>query len=261
MSSTVVGKDHRAWWWPVVGIHAVFAVGLFGCRTPTVAPPPSQASPSVRAATSFLHCLERTGSTCVEPTQASAGLEAFFWLRWVSEGPPTTWWMGLPYAPDRLPDARGGEQHLVAEVERYAAALRGSACEPVAEESLVNLISSAHRDGSARLERLGLTSERTRAALTWLAEVATEDLKQGVLVRFECEYDPFTVYLAVVPEAGELRVVGMTTVMPESLMGRVLSTDQIEQRLKSKLLLVVSSTIATRGDTLSPWLPFEVEAF
>lgn len=216
-------------------------------------------SPAVRTADSFIHCVEGVNSQCVVPGQASGGWNAFYLLSWLAHGSPVSIVAALPGELAAHGDPRALERRLVAEVERYAIALRGADCVASGQEPLVGLVDTAAAEARTRLQALGLWQRGLDRVVPLLRDQAVRELAGGFLVRIDCAYDPFTLYLGTRELAGRHTVTGFTTLMPG--VSQEPPPTIVQQRLESRALGLADAAAPIAPDVVHPWLPFPIEEF
>jgi hypothetical protein len=247
---------------PLVCLTALGALlSAGGCKRRgdgTDAPP--QQPPAMRAATSFVHCVEAGKAQCVGPSQASTGWNALYLLSWLGSGSPVAILDSLPGELAAHGQPRAMQGRLVDEVERYAPAMRGAECDAERAEPMEPIIEEAARSATERLERLGLLRGSMQATIGRLAEDAHRELVGGYLVHMGCAHDPYRVVVAVrTGEQDRQTVVGMTTLWPEHLGGQLPDRDAIEARLRSQGLGLATAAAPIVHNAIDPWLPFPVE--
>lgn len=235
-------------------------MGLFGCnRGRVVDSPLPKTTPAARAADSFVHCVEAGRSGCVAPHELHGGWDSLHLLLWLASGSPVSILEALPRElvghtdPDRV------QQAFVQEVERYAGVVRGAECQSVATRPLPPLIDQAAKVASERLQRLGLWRGDMATVISGLAEEAHEDLDEGHMVRLDCGYDPYRLYIVTRPRDGQIRVVGMTTTLAPAFGGDALDPRSVQARLDSKAFSLAASQAPVQQDTIDTWLRFPVE--
>lgn len=243
-------------WWA-----APLLLALGGCKPEVTVTRLPNEPPGNRTANSFIHCVERNTASCIKPDQAAVGWNSFFLLQWLAHGSPTSFINTLPRELANRRDARLVERRMVAEVERYAIALRGAGCDAVEQEPLVNLIEVANKDARDRFAALGMWTPRMAQTVSVLAREAHQELDGGFLIRMECGFSPYQLFAATQMRNGEYTVVGLTTLMPERLMGKRLSVEQVDERLHSRSLGLDTATGTSTGDLINRWLPISVEEF
>ena len=219
-------------------------------------------APSRRSAASFVHCIEAGTSQCVTQENISGGWDAFYLLQWMADGSPVSVMYALPGELAAHEDPRMVQQRLVGEVERYANAVRGAECDPVDSMQMAPLIDKAAQMAAERLGRLGMLEGSLKVIIEGLAEEAHEGLDGGELVRMDCNYDPYRLYIATRQfDDGVMRVLGMSTMMPTALGGDIPSRDVVDERLHSRALGLDTAPPPLVDGGINAWLPFEVELF
>jgi len=242
-------------------VAAVLAVALGGCRAKVEVATLPDESPSLRAANSFVHCIEGANSACVEPGQASRGWHGFALLAWLSHGSPVAIASSLPHQLAIHAEPRLIERRMVDEVERYAIALRGAGCSGVEEHSLGPLVERAATSAAERLDGLALWVRGASDAIGMLREDARAELAQGTLVAMRCPTDPYLLYVGTRYSEGRYSVVGMSTLVPAALGGERLDPERVAVRLESRALGLQGASSPLPDDAIGPWLPFPVEEF
>ena len=238
----------------------VAGVALGGCnRGRVVDSSLPKTTPAARAADSFVHCVEVGTSGCVAPGENHGGWHALHLLLWLASGSPVAILDVLPRELDRHADPLAVQQSFVLEVERYAEALRGGECQSVATRPLPALVDQAARVATERLQRLGLWRRDMEAVIAGLGEEAHEDLDEGHMVRLDCGYDPYRVYLITRPRDGRIRVVGMTTTLAPVFGGDALDPRSVQTRLDGPTFGLAGSQAPIPEDTIDAWLRFPVE--
>ena len=219
-------------------------------------------SPASRSAASFVHCIEAGTASCVTDENISGGWDAFYLLQWMADGSPVSVMYALPGELEAHEDPRAVQQRLVSEVERYSNAVRGAECDPADEQQLTMLIDKAAQLAAARLGRLGMLEGNLKVIIEGLAEEAHEGLDGGTLVRLDCKFDPYRLYIASRQfDDGVQRVLGMSTMLPASLGGDIPGRDVVDERLHSRSLGLDTAPPPLVEGGMDPWLPFEVELF
>lgn len=193
--------------------------------------------------------------------QTLGGWDAFYLLAWLSDGSPVSILEALPAELARHQDHRQVQSRLVAEVERYAVAIRGAECDAVSMQPIEPLIDKAAQAAAGRLRELGLWQRDMMRVLDGLVREAHEDLVGGSLVRLDCRHDPHRLYVASTKRQGVHRVVGVTTVLPQNLGGDVPSREDVDDRLHSRSLGLDRASAPIVDGSIHPWLPFRVEVF
>jgi hypothetical protein len=234
-----------------------------GCKAKVEIKTLGDESPSRRTAASFVHCIEAGTSICVNQGNISGGWDAFYLLQWMADGSPVSVMYALPQELAAHEDPRMVQQRLVSEVERYANAVRGAECDPADAMQLTPLIDTAAQRAAERLQRLGMLEGNLQVIIEGLAEEAHAGLDGGELVRLDCRYDPYRLYIASrrSEEDGVQRVLGMTTMLPPSLGGDVPGRDVVSERLHSRAIGLDSAAPPLVDGGMNAWLPFEVELF
>ena len=236
-------------------------VGASGCRPSETVVTLGNEPPERRAAASFVHCVEAGTSLCVESGDESGGWDAFYLLDWLASGSPASIVQVLPRELARHADPLEVQARFVEEVERYASSVRGAECQGVDMRPMKAVIDDAAGLASHRMEDLGLWQGDMQRVVAGLAQEAHDDLDSGALVRLDCHYDPFRLYVAVRESRGRYQVVGMLTLLPPALGGAPLDGAQVDERLHSVPLGLSEAAAPVREGTVSPWLPFPVEVF
>lgn len=234
---------------------------LSGCRPDVQIKMLPNEAPAQRTAASFVHCVEAGNSQCVAAGTLLGGWDAFYLLSLLSHGTPVSILEAIPTELTRHRDARLVQARFVEEVERYANSIRGGDCKAAGLTEFRPLIDRASTAARARLESLGLYDTGMAEVISGLSAEAHEDLDGGALVRMECKYDPYRLYVASLERDDLHEVVGLTTLMPVELGGDVPSRDIVAERLRSKTLGLAGTSAPIAVDTISPWLPFPVEVF
>lgn len=239
------------------------ALGLFAAAAACKKDPPPVQLPNdpaqERTAQSFVHCMESSGSQCVEPADELSGWDAFYLLAWLSGGSPVAILEALPSALADHADARRVQRRFVDEVERYYVTVRGAACESTSSQPIDPLIDQVAAVATERLRKLGLWQAGMQAVAQGLAEEAHEGLGGGYLVRLDCERDPFRLYVATRERDGRHAVVGMTTLLPEVVGGDPPSREIVTERLHSRALGLSDASAPIVEGIVDPWLAFPVE--
>ena len=88
---------------------------------------------------------------------------------------------------------------------------------------------------------------------------AHEHLDGGHLVRLDCRYDPYRVYIATADTGGRIAVVGMTTVLAPQFGGDSPSRRDVDVRLSSGSLGLSGKSLPLVEGAVNEWLPFAVE--
>jgi hypothetical protein len=216
-------------------------------------------TPAARTADSFVHCVEAGTSNCIEAGENHGGWDALHLLIWLASGSPLAILDVLPRELAAHTNHLEVQGSFVREVERYAEALRGAECQSVATRPLAPLVDQAARVAQARLERVGLWRPAMAKVVAGLVEEAHEDLDEGQLVRLDCGYDPYRVYLVTRPRDGRIRVVGMTTTLAPVFGGDDLDPRSVQTRLESPTFGLAGSQAPIQEDTIDSWLRFPVE--
>jgi hypothetical protein len=238
----------------------VAGVALGGCnRGRVVDSSLPKTTPAARAADSFVHCVEAATSGCVEAGEQHGGWDALHLLLWLGSGSPVAILNVLPRELDRHTDPADVQESFVDEVERYASAIRGAECQSVATRPLPVLVDQASRLATERLKRLGLWRRDMATVIAGLGEEAHQDLDEGHMVRLDCAYDPYRVYLITRPRDGRIRVVGMTTTLAPVFGGDALDPRSVKTRLESPTFGLSTSQAPIPEDTIDAWLRFPVE--
>ncbi len=159
-------------------------------------------------------------------------------------------------------DPRAVQGRLVSEVERYSNAVRGAECDPVDAMRMAPLIDKSAQLAADRLTRLGMLEGDLEKVLEGLVEEAHEGLDGGELVRLDCNFDPYRLYIATREfDDGVYRVLGMSTMFPVKLGGDVPARDVVDERLHSRSLGLDRGAPPLVEGGMNAWLPFEVELF
>ncbi len=233
-----------------------------GCKAKVEFKTLSDESPSRRTAASFVHCIEAGTATCVNPENISGGWDALYLLQWMADGSPVSVMYALPQELAAHQDPLQVEQRLVSQVERYSNAVRGAECDPADALQLTPLIDQAAQLAAERLARLGMLEGNLRAIIDGLAQEAHEGLDGGELVRLDCGFDPYRLYIATRRfDDGVHRVLGMSTMFPASLGGDVPGREVVDERLHSRSLGLDTAAAPLVEGGMNAWLPFEVELF
>lgn len=241
---------------------AAFVGTVAGCKAKVEIKTLSDESPSRRTAASFVHCIEAGTGACVTQENVSGGWDALYLLQWMADGSPVSVMYALPQELEAHEDARLVEQRLVSEVERYANAVRGAECDPADALQMTPLIDKAAQLAAERLGRLGMLEGNLRVIIDGLAQEAHEGLDGGELVRLDCRYDPYRLYIATRRfDDGVHRVLGMSSMFPASLGGDVPGREVVDERLHSRSLGLDTGTPPIVEGGMNAWLPFEVELF
>jgi hypothetical protein len=153
------------------------------------------------------------------------------------------------------------QRRFVSEVERYAAAIRGAQCDAAESHDMAPLIDKAGQMASSRLNDMGLWQRNMDRVLAGLVQEAHEDLDGGALVRLDCDFDPFQVYVATREDEGQYTVIGMTTFMPNQLGGATPARENVDERLRSRSLGLDTAQANISDQQVNNWLPFAVEVF
>ncbi|MBC8068720.1 MAG: hypothetical protein IAG13_10335 [Deltaproteobacteria bacterium] len=247
----------RAGSWLLVASLVPLAVGCNRERI-LVSSLPSE-DPPRRAAESFVHCVEASTSGCVSPGDNHGGWDALHLLLWMASGSPLGLIEALPQQLVRHQDPRLVRDAFVDEVERYAEVMRGSECESTSSQPMSPVIDEAATRASARLRRLGMWRSGFGTVIEGLQKEAHDQLDSGHLVRLDCGYDPYRVYLATHDRDGRIVVVGMTTVLDAAFGGDSPSRDDVDVRLGSRPLGLGTAQAPIIDGAVDPWLPFPLE--
>lgn len=245
-----------------VGALVLVALGSasFGCnRGRTLPSSLPEEEPPRRAAESFLHCVEAGTSGCVQPGDNHGGWDALHLLLWMASGSPLGIIDALPTQLVRHEDPLVVQEEFVAEVERYADVVRGAECDSTSAQPMHPLIEKAGTKANERLRRLGLASSGLGKVIEGLQKEAHEQLDTGHLVRLDCRYDPYRVYLATHERDGRIVVVGMTTLLDPAFGGDAPSRKDVDVRLTSRPLGLGTSQAPIIEGAVDPWLPFPLE--
>jgi hypothetical protein len=92
-----------------------------------------------------------------------------------------------------------------------------------------------------------------------LQKEAHDSLDTGHLVRLDCGFDPYRVYLATHDRDGRIAVVGMTTVLDPAFGGDSPSRKDVDVRLTSRPLGLDTAQAQIIEGAVDPWLPFPLE--
>jgi hypothetical protein len=236
-------------------------VGAMGCKPKATVKVLPDESPPWRAAASFVHCVEAGRGQCVSTEQMVGGWDSFYILTWLSDGSPVSILEALPRQLRYHEDARVVQQRFVAEVERYAQAIRGAECDPVAAQEFNALIDRTAQRAATRLDELGMWEGGLARVVTGLTEEAHADLDGGALVQLDCRHDPYRLYVASQQYDGRHVVVGMTTLFPPKLGGDVPPREHVDDRLRSRSLGLDKASAPIVEGQIDAWLPFNVEEF
>lgn len=215
--------------------------------------------PPRRAAESFVHCVEAGTSDCVAPGADHAGWDALHLLLWLASGSPVGILEVMPTQLTAHGDPLRVQGAFVDEVQRYATALRGAECESTTSQPAGPLIDKAASSANARLERLGMSRTGLARVIDELRVEAHSHLDGGHLVRLDCRYDPYRVYVATSDKGGHLTVVGMTTLLAPEFGGDSPSRRDVDARLGSAPLGLNQASLPLVEGAVSEWLPFAVE--
>jgi hypothetical protein len=232
-----------------------------GCRADVQLAVLPDAPPTERAANSFIHCVESSTSGCIDTNETAGGWDAFYLLTWLADGSPVSILESLPNELAAHADATFVQRRFISEVERYATAIRGAQCQAAESQEMGPLIDKAGQAAASRLEQLGLWQRNMDRVISGLVEEAHQDLDSGRLVRLDCAFEPFQVYVAAHEDEGLYRVVGMTTYMPATLGGVRPTHEQVDDRLHSRSLGLDTAQANISENEISNWLPFPVEVF
>jgi hypothetical protein len=215
--------------------------------------------PPRRAAESFVHCVEAGTSDCVAAGENHAGWDALHLLFWLASGSPVGILEVLPEQLTAHGDPLRVQAAFVDEVKRYATALRGAECESSSSQAAGPLIDQAASAAKARLERLGMSRTGLVKVIENLRTEAHEFLDGGHLVRLDCRYDPYRVYIATADVDGRIAVVGMTTVLAPQFGGDSPTRRDVDVRLSSTPLGLGGASLPLVEGAVNEWLPFPVE--
>lgn len=248
-------NDRRPWT-ALAFSAAVFATG---CRVDAIASPLPAVSAEQRSAQSFIHCVEGGTSGCVVPGDSHVGWDALHLVLWMASGTPTGLLDALPAQLAAHQDPRRAQRAFVAEVERYANALRGAECAPDGSQPLDKFIDRAAQRAAARLDALGMWRRDLAAVVDDLRKQAHEELDGGHLVRFSCTFDPYRVYVITRAHDGTTTVVGMTTMLDSAFGGDVPQRKNVRARLEGDSLGLSRASAPVLEGTVDPWMPFPLE--
>ncbi len=241
---------------------AATTLATTGCVRGTVtAKLDSDLAPAQRAANSFLHCVEMETSHCVQGDETVGGWDAFYILGWLGAGSPLSILEALPNELARHSDPRLVQRRFVAEVERYAAPIRGAECDAGDLQPIDPLIDQVADVAQQRMTKLGMWQGDMSGVMQGLVDEAHESLEGGFLVRADCKYDPYRLWVATRESGGRHDVVGLTTLLPHFIGGVPPSRDDVAERLKSRSLGLATSQGAVVSGDVDPWLPFPIEEF
>ena len=233
-----------------------------GCKAKVETKVLPDESPARRSAASFVHCIEAGTSGCVSAENVSGAWDAFYLLQWLADGSPVSVMYALPQELAAHQDPREVQRRLVAEVERYSNSVRGAECDPADAMQMTGLVDKAAQGAATRLRNLGMLEGNLAAVIDGLAKEAHDGLDGGELVRLDCQYDPYRLYVATRRfDDGVQRVVGMSTMLPAFLGGDVPGRDVVDERLKSSALGLDTAPPPLVDGGMNAWLPFEVELF
>jgi hypothetical protein len=241
-------------------VGALALVGVLGCnRGRTLPSSLPEEEPPRRAAESFLHCVEAGTSGCVQPGDTHGGWDALHLLLWMASGSPLAILDALPTQLRRHEDPLVVQEAFVGEVERYADVVRGAECDSTSAQPMHPLIDKAAAKANERLRRLGLARSGLDKVIEGLQTEAHDQLDTGHLVRLDCRYDPYRVYLATHERDGRIVVVGMTTLLDPAFGGDAPSRKDVDERLTSKPLGLGTAQAPIIDGAVDPWLPFPLE--
>ena len=240
---------------------ASLLVAAAGCRPRQDVRMLGDHAPAGRTAASFVHCVEAGTSLCVKAGESIGGWDAFFLLTWLASGSPTSILEALPRELSTHADPLRVQARFVQEVERYAAAIRGAECDPADVQPLDILVDKAANLAETRLAELGLWQGDMQSVVAGFVAEAHEELGGGSLVRLDCGFDPYHLYVATHERDGQHRIVGMTTLLPTELGGAVLTRGQVDDRLHSGPLGLADAAAPIQEGAINFWLPFPVEVF
>lgn len=238
------------------------ALVVAGCKkeAKVTAPLPSK-PPAMRAAASFVHCVEAGTTACAESNVDYTGWDAFYLLTWLSEGSPTSILRALPRELERHADPLEVQARFVDQIERYALDVRGAECEPTEMFEFGPLIDTAAQRAADRMTRFGLMAGGMGDVLQGLATQAHQGLDGGHMVRMECTYQPFRLYVGSAERDGAYEIVGMATLLPAAFDSKGVTPTMVDVRLESRALGLQGAQGTVMTGTVDRWLPFPVEDF
>lgn len=237
----------------------LFAIAA-GCgRGRVIASSLPDEEPPRRAAESFVHCVEAGTSGCITPGENHAGWDALHLLLWLASGSPVGILEVLPTQLTAHADPLRVQAAFVSEVERYATSLRGAECDSTMSQPSGPLIDKAAASAKARLDRLGMSRTDLGRVIEDLRAEAHVHLDGGHLVRLDCRFDPFRVYLATADTGGRVVVIGMTTSLAPEFGGDTPSRRDVDVRLSGAPLGLSGGSLPIVEGAVNAWLPFPVE--
>ncbi len=244
-----------------LGTALAFSAVLLGvaCRADVIASPLPTVSAEQRAAQSFLHCVEAGTSGCVVSGASHVGWDALHLILWMAGGSPTGLLAALPSQLAAHQDPRRAQKAFVAEIERYASAVRGAECAPDGSQPLAQVIDRAASLAGKRLERLGMWRTDLAAVVESLREQAHQELDGGHLVRFSCTFDPYRAYVITRTQDADTTVVGMTTILAPAFGGDMPRRKNVLERLRSESLGLSRAAAPVLDGVVDPWMPFALE--
>jgi hypothetical protein len=222
--------------------------------------PVSKTEPAVRAAASFVHCVESGSSGCIRSGENFGGWDAFFLLGWLSDGSPTSILQALPTELQNHADPAHVQGRLVQLIERYQPKLRGAECDPEGAQDLVPLVKTVAGVAEKRLTGFGLWGGDMDDVVRGLTEEAEQGLSNGYIVRMRCQSDPYQVYVATAERGNRQVVVGITLMLPEFLSGEGANRDARGRERSTAVGVRKPSAPVVEGN-VDPWLPIVVEEF
>lgn len=240
---------------------ASLAVTAVACKAEVKVTTLPDAPPPQRAAASFVHCIEMGSSQCIETGDTVGGWDAFYILGWLGGGSPVSILEALPSELEAHSDPRFVQRRFVTEVERYAEAIRGGACNAAEMQPIDPLIDQVAAVAEERMSRLGMWQGDMSEVMRGLVEEAHESLGGGYLVRMECDYDPHRMWLATRERDGHYSVIGLTTYLPHFIGGEPPGREDVRDRLTSRSLGLANAQAPIIEGAVHAWLPFPVEEF
>ncbi|TPV93358.1 MAG: hypothetical protein B7733_20945 [Myxococcales bacterium FL481] len=239
----------------------VVVVGAMACRAdPVTAPAVDPTEPARRAAQAFVHCIEQDAAQCVRTSPRDGAWDAFSLLGWLNSGSPTSILAAFGRQLDRHANPREIQRRFVAQVDDYAAMVRGAGCHTQRVAPVAELLPVLREQGQARLERLGLWSPELAEVVVGLTAEADEGLHDGYLVHVACRQAPWSLHLATASESGRYTVVGLMSALPPALR-RDAAVSEGSRPTEARQARVDGTVAPLPEGWVHPWLPFAVESY
>jgi hypothetical protein len=198
------------------------AIATSSCRGKDAGPAaPDPAEQARRAARSFVHCVEQSGSSCVGSSTKQGAFGSLSALLWLHRASPLSLITAAEGVIQNRQDVEKNQTRFVGHLKGLYAQIRGASCEPVDMRPVDEIADALKRETQTRFDALDIWPEQRHELIDTLHSEIVAGLPNGYVAAVACAESPWLFYLVTAVDEERQTVVGFTRMMAESMRGAV----------------------------------------